>query len=76
MHQLLSTDDAAVYLGLASTTLRRSRWSGILCGVEAPSFIKLGTKTVRYRKDVLDQWLANCGTYANTAQLSDSAAQS
>ena len=76
MQQLLTTDQAAGYLGVASTTLRRSRWSGLLCGLDAPQFIKLGTKAVRYRQEVLDQWLANCDTYSNTAQLPRAAGQS
>lgn len=76
MENLLNTDDAANYLGVASTTLRRSRWSGTLCGVIAPRFIKLGTKTVRYERDVLNKWLADCTTYDNTAQLPQSASKS
>jgi len=68
MPHLLSTEDAANYLGVASNSLRRSRWSGILCSVCAPSFIKLGPKAVRYDIGVLDDWLANCSTYTSTAQ--------
>lgn len=68
MQQLLSTDEAANYLGVASNSLRRSRWSGILCSIDAPSFIKLGPKAVRYKKDVLDEWLANCASYSSTTQ--------
>ena len=68
MPHLLSTEDAANYLSVASNSLRRSRWSGILCSLGAPSFIKLGPKAVRYDKDVLDDWLADCSTYSSTAQ--------
>ena len=54
----LSSREAADYLGFAEPTLRNSRLSGTLAGVPAPAFIKIGAKTVRYRRGALDAWLA------------------
>ena len=69
MENLLTTDAAADYLGVASNTLRRSRWSNELCGVRPPEFMKLGTKTVRYRREALDEWLSNFGSFTNNRQF-------
>lgn len=57
MTTLLSSSDAAKLLRYSTTTLRNSRYTGILAGVEAPAHLKLG-KTVRYEKEVLQAWLS------------------
>lgn len=63
-NELLSTEQAAKYLGYSPRTLKQSRTSDILCGVPAPIFRRIGTKTVRYKKTDLDAWVdehANIG---------------
>lgn len=52
--QLLSTAEAANYLGVSKAFLERDRWAG----ARVP-FIKVGARAVRYRLDDLN-------TYINT----------
>ena len=67
MTKYLSSNSAANYLGYSTATLRNARHTGILAGVEAPTYKKMG-KSVRYDKDVLDVWLAQFNDLANTKQ--------
>ncbi|QFT86665.1 Helix-turn-helix domain protein [Halomonas sp. THAF12] len=53
----LSERQAADYLGFSPHTLRQSRWSGKLAGIEPPQHIKLG-RNVRYELSTLDSWMA------------------
>lgn len=53
---LLTTKQAAHYLGFQDTTLRNARYTGRLAGVEAPAYRKLGT-VARYDRAVLEDWL-------------------
>ena len=58
MNNTLQTSiEAANRFGIADTTLRISRTTGKLFGVDAPKHIKLG-RTVRYRPEELESWLA------------------
>ena len=41
---LLSERDAAIYLGMSMSYLRKSRRFG-----EGPEFVRIGSKTIRYR---------------------------
>lgn len=50
--RMLIAEDAAEYLGLATQTLAKMRWSG-----ESPPFFKVGRR-VLYERDELDAWLA------------------
>lgn len=54
---LLSSKDAAAYLSVSDSTLRKSRVYGTLCGLTAPHHFKMGT-IVRYDRDQLDEWLS------------------
>lgn len=60
MHKLkprgMTEVDAAVYIGTTEGALRKSRSTGLLGGVNAPSWIKLKTKVI-YLKEDLDSWL-------------------
>lgn len=58
MTNLLKSSEAAKYLGYAEQTLRMSRSTNNLGGVPTPKFIKLGGKSVRYKKEDLDQWIS------------------
>lgn len=68
MQQLLSTKDAARFLGVAPYTLRRARSRGMLCGVPAPRFQRIGTRMIRYELNELKQWLEQFRPYRNTAE--------
>jgi len=51
--------EAAIYLGISSSSLAKARMSGVICrNQQAPKFIKAG-KRVIYLKEDLDEWL-NC----------------
>ena len=62
----LDTHESAFHINLASNTLRGSRVSGILCGVQAPAYRKIGRKVV-YDRVILDQWLDQFANQTNTA---------
>ena len=64
---LLRHEEAAKYLGVSSTHLRRARHTGELFkGFEAPKYVKLG-HAVRYRRSTLDEWLSALPEYHSTA---------
>jgi excisionase family DNA binding protein len=64
---LLRHEEAAKYLGVSSTHLRRARHTGELFkGFQAPKYIKLG-HAVRYRKSTLDEWLEALPEFRSTA---------
>ena len=50
--KLLTTDQAASYLGVSKAFLERDRWAG----ARIP-FIKVGTRAVRYRLADLESYL-------------------
>ncbi|MAC45541.1 MAG: hypothetical protein CMI12_01630 [Oceanospirillum sp.] len=64
---LLTSQQAATHLQYSEYTIRLSRSTGTLAGVQAPPFLKLG-RSVRYKKSDLDNWLAQFTTFTNTAQ--------
>lgn len=49
---LLTTKQAAYYLGVSAAFLERDRWAG----ARIP-FIKVGTRSVRYRQTDLDSFI-------------------
>jgi hypothetical protein len=51
---LLSTEDAARYIGMAARTLHNWRWIGTGIG---PAFVRMG-RSVRYDVRTLDAWIA------------------
>lgn len=57
--RLATEREAAQYLGCAPTTLRQSRWSGVLFGNPAPKHLKLGSRSIRYDLTTLDKWLSS-----------------
>lgn len=62
-----SDHEAAAFIGCSSYTLKRSRTTGTLLGVEAPVHVKMG-RMVRYERATLEEWLSQFPEYANTAQ--------
>jgi excisionase family DNA binding protein len=51
---LLTTKEAARYLGVSRAFLERDRWAG----ARIP-FVKVGSRAVRYRQDTLDNYVAS-----------------
>lgn len=49
---VLSSKEAAQYIGVSHPTLERWRADG-----EGPAFIKLGARRIGYRISALDRWL-------------------
>ncbi len=50
---LMSPDEAADYLHISTVMLAKMRWSG----TSGLPYIKLGRRTIRYRRSDLDRWL-------------------
>ena len=65
----LTSKQAAEYLGYSENTLRECRVKGILAGIKAPPYIKMG-KRVEYSKEDLDNWRNQFKKITNTAQSS------
>lgn len=63
----MNSKEAANFLGYAEITLRKARVSGVLAGVDAPPFIKMG-KRVEYDAEDLTLWKAQFIKITNTAQ--------
>jgi len=57
MKALLTTEDAAEYIGYSEQTLRSSRVSGSLSGLNPPPHVKIGKKSIRYKLTDLDKWI-------------------
>lgn len=53
--QLLTTQQAAEYLGVSVAFLERDRWAG----ARVP-FIKVGSRAVRYQLNDLEQYVQSC----------------
>ncbi|MEM1402361.1 MAG: helix-turn-helix domain-containing protein [Pseudomonadota bacterium] len=51
---LLTTEQAAAYLGVKRTFLERDRWAG-----SKVPFVRVGTRTIRYRKSDLDEFVSS-----------------
>jgi hypothetical protein len=62
----VNTQQAAAYVGCSRHTLRKSRYTGVLLGLPAPSYLKLGVK-VLYKTQELDRWLSSVPQITNTA---------
>ena len=49
---VLNEYEAAEHIGVSVTWLRNNRRAAF-----APPFVKYGTKTIRYRRETLDDWV-------------------
>jgi hypothetical protein len=65
--QNLSNKEASTYLGCAPNSLKQSRVTGTLFGVQAPAFLKMGYN-IRYKLNTLEKWLSQFSEFDNTAQ--------
>ena len=61
--RLLTTQEAADYLGISSSFHERDRWAG----AQIP-FVRVGRRTVRYQLSELDNYIAG-KTRTNTTDL-------
>ena len=52
---LLSTKEAAAYLGVSEAFLERDRWAGARV-----QYIKIGARAVRYRLQDLEHYIESC----------------
>lgn len=52
MNRLLTTKEAAKYLGVSRSFLERDRWAGATI-----PFIKLGNRAVRYQQEELEAFI-------------------
>lgn len=62
MKALLTTREAAEYLGYGVQAMKISRGEGgKLGGIDPPAHTKVGGKTVRYKRTDLDKWIEGLG---------------
>lgn len=65
-HKLLTTDQAATYMGVSKAFLERDRWAG----ARIP-FVKVGSRAVRYRLTDLEAYLES-RTRRSTSECGES----
>jgi predicted DNA-binding transcriptional regulator AlpA len=65
---LLKDPQVAAATGSTPGAVRLSRTTGELHGVPAPPFVKVGSRSVRYRSTDLNEWLNQFQPQLNTAQ--------
>jgi hypothetical protein len=65
---IIPTQDAARLIGAAPSSLKQSRYTGVLFGQPAPTFIKMGRST-RYKLSVLLEFIDQFPEYINTSQM-------
>lgn len=63
----LNSQQAAEYIGFSRSTLNNARYTGLLGGVAAPKFRKLG-KSIRYEQSTLDAWLSQFKEQTSTSE--------
>jgi len=69
MEKAMSTNQAALVLGVSHHTLKHSRVTGKLGGHPAPKFRKVGRKVIYFAKD-LQEWIEKfMPAYGNTAEV-------
>jgi len=65
--QLLTTKEAASYLGYSPYSLRRSRTDNLLAGITPPEYIKRGSR-VFYSREALEGWMSQFLPQTSTAE--------
>lgn len=66
--KILDSKEAAQYLCVSEISIRNSRITGLLGGIKAPIFRKIGRKVI-YMKSDLDMWIEGLPSYENTTQM-------
>ena len=67
-NKAINSKEAARYLCVSEISIRNSRITGLLGGIKAPNFRKIGRKVI-YLKADLDRWLDDLPTFENTTQM-------
>lgn len=67
-NKTFDSKQAAQYLCVSEISIRNSRITGLLGGIKAPSFRKIGRKVI-YLKSDLDSWLDDLPSFENTTQM-------
>jgi hypothetical protein len=67
-NKTFDSKQAAKYLCVSEISIRNSRITGLLGGIKAPSFRKIGRKVI-YLKSDLDSWLESLPAFENTTQM-------
>jgi len=67
-NKTFDSKQAAHYLCVSEISIRNSRITGLLGGIKAPSFRKIGRKVI-YLKSDLDCWLDGLPAFENTTQM-------
>jgi|TARA_B110000908_G_scaffold155053_1_gene192904 hypothetical protein len=65
---IIPTQDAARLIGAAPSSLKQSRYTGLLFGKPAPKFIKMG-RSARYKLVELLKFRDQFPEYENTSQI-------
>lgn len=56
--EILTEKEAAEYITMSQSFLRQDRMNGYRTGRKrGPEFMRLGRRSIRYRKEALDAWL-------------------
>lgn len=64
---MLTSRQAAIFLSCALPTITNARYTGLLCGVAAPAYIKRG-KSIFYKRETLEKWNGQFEEQASTSQ--------
>lgn len=67
---LLNDKEAAPVVGSTANSLRQSRYTGLLFGVQAPKFLKMG-RSIRYRLSELLAFIDSFPEIESTTRLND-----
>jgi len=65
--ELIKNSEAAAVLSCAPSYLKLSRHTGLLFGVKAPEHIRMGKRSIRYRRSTLVNWLSQFVERPNTS---------
>mgnify|MGYP003634448906 CR=1 FL=1 len=67
LDNLLSNRNAASIVGTTPDALKGARCTGLLFGIPAPSFIRIG-RTIRYKESTLQAWLDQFEEQTSTSE--------
>tara|TARA_R110002049_G_scaffold309283_1_gene520072 strand:+ start:2376 stop:2618 length:243 start_codon:yes stop_codon:yes gene_type:complete len=67
LDNLLSNRNAAPIVGTTPDALKISRCTGLLFGLPAPKYLKIG-RTIRYKKSTLQEWLNQFEEQSSTSE--------
>jgi predicted DNA-binding transcriptional regulator AlpA len=69
--KLLTEQQAATYISMSRSFLRQSRMDGLRTNrTPGPAWIQIGSRSIRYRVEDLDEWIASFPKY-KPAEIKD-----